>query len=89
MIVFLIILILLGIVFMFFLFEKSKKLKTEHSMNMEALHDTFVDLKWNQKILINNVKIATDFQSNYRIMIKKMGVEVVSLQKVFIEILSN
>jgi hypothetical protein len=81
------ILILLSLIV--YLFISNSKIKGEHSKNMEKLHEIISSLHSKQQLLNNKVTISNEYSSNYSKDMRALGDEVVELQKVFIDIISN
>jgi hypothetical protein len=67
----------------------NSRIKLEHTRNMEKLQQLILSLNSNQKQLNEKVMISKEYDSNYQKDIKTIGDEVVELQKVFIDIISN
>ena len=82
-------LILILLCFIVFLVINNSQIKGEHYKNMEKLHDIITSLHYKQKLLNDKVIISTDYSTNYSKDMKAIGDEVVELQKVFIDIISN
>jgi hypothetical protein len=72
-----------------FLFFQNSKIKKQHYRNMEQLQRIISSLHEKQLILKEKVFIASEYNSNYNKDMKNLGDEVVELQKVFLEIISN
>lgn len=89
MIYILLILILLLISVIFYLFIQNNKIKEEHLKNMTKLQGIISSLHSKQQLLNDKVIISTEYKSNYSKDMKALGDEVVELQKVFIDIISN
>jgi len=89
MIYILIIIIILLLFFVIYLFVNNASIKEEHQNNMEKLEQIILSLHSKQQSLNNQVLISDDYKSNYSKDMKALGDEVVELQKVFIEIISN
>ena len=83
------ILIIFLLILLLFLVINSTKIKKEHTKNMEKLHEIISSLHSKQQLLNNKVTISNEYSSNYSKDMKALGDEVVELQKVFIEIISN
>jgi hypothetical protein len=73
----------------FFLFLQNSKIKEQHRQNMSKLNEIISSLHQKQLLLNDKVTIALDYNSNYTKDMKNIGDEVVVLQKVFLEIISN
>jgi uncharacterized protein YlxW (UPF0749 family) len=89
MIYILLILIVLLLSVIFYLFFQNTKIKEEHLNNMAKLHGIISSLHSKQQLLNDKVIISTEYKSNYSRDMKALGDEVVELQKVFVEIISN
>jgi uncharacterized protein (UPF0333 family) len=82
-------LVILLLVIIAYMYVSNSKLKNKHSKNMEALEEIIISLHTKQQLLNNKLTISNDYNENYRKDMKSLGDEVVELQKVFIEIISN
>ena len=71
------------------LIYKNQSIKKLHSKNMEQLQTIINSLNQRQKLLNDKVFISDQYNLNHRIEMKNLGDDVVQLQKVFIEIISN
>lgn len=89
MIYFLGILIIALLFVIIFLFNANYKIKAAHANTIDKLEDIFLSLHDKQKQLNEKVIISTEYTSNYAKDMKALGDEVVALQKVFIDIISN
>ena len=89
MIYILIFIIILLLFFVIYLFVNNTSIKEEHQNNMEKLEQVIASLHSKHQLLSNQVLISDDYKSNYSNDMKALGDEVVELQKVFIEIISN
>ena len=89
MIYILVILIILMLFIIIYLFITNSSIKDEHAKNMEKLQLIICSLHSKQQSLNNQVVISDDYKSNYYKDMKALGDEVVELQKVFIDIISN
>ncbi|MBL7887010.1 MAG: hypothetical protein JNJ52_09695 [Flavobacterium sp.] len=56
---------------------------------MSKLQEIISSLHTKQQLLNDKVIISTEYKSNYTRDMKALGDEVVELQKVFVEIISN
>ncbi len=56
---------------------------------MAKLQEIISSLHTKQQLLNDKVVISTEYKSNYTRDMKALGDEVVELQKVFVEIISN
>ncbi len=82
-------LIVVLLIFVVVLYLQNSKIKRLHSRNMEQLQVIISSLYEKQLLLKNKVLIASEYNSNYTKDMKNLGDEVVELQKVFLEIISN
>lgn len=89
MIYILLTLILLSISVIFYLLIQNNKIKEEHLSNMAKLQGIISSLHSKQQLLNDKVVISTEYKTNYSKDMKALGDEVVELQKVFIDIISN
>lgn len=89
MIYILVILIVLMLFIIIYLFISNSSIKDEHARNMEKLQLIISSLHSKQQSLNNQVVISDDYKSNYSKDMRALGDEVVKLQKVFIDIISN
>ena len=89
MIYILIFIIILLLFFVIYLFVNNLSIREEHQVNMEKLDQIISSLHSKHQLLNNQVLICDDYKSNYSNDMKALGDEVVELQKVFIEIISN
>lgn len=72
-----------------FLGFQNSKIRQQHYSNMEQLQGIISSLHQKQMLLKDKVIIATEYNANYSKDMKNIGDEVVELQKVFLEIISN
>lgn len=89
MIYILLFLIFLLLFMVFFLLVKNLKIKKEHLHRMYKLQTIITSLHFKQQQLNEKVMISNEYNSNYSKDMKSLGDEVVKLQKVFIDIISN
>ncbi|WP_324215394.1 hypothetical protein [Flavobacterium sp.] len=89
MIYILLILILILLSVIFYLFIQNNKIKEEHVKNMTKLQGIISSLHFKQQLLNDKVVISNEYKTNYSKDMKALGDEVVELQKVFIDIISN
>ncbi len=89
MIYLLVVLILILLVVVVYLFTDNYNLRNQHTENIQKLQEIIFSLHSKQKLLNEKVTISTAFTSNYSKDMKSLGDEVVVLQKVFLEIISN
>ncbi len=89
MIYILLILILVLLSVIFYLFIQNNKIKDEHLNNIAQLQGIISSLHAKQQQLKEKVVISTEYKLNYSKDMKALGDEVVELQKVFIDIISN
>ena len=67
----------------------NKRIKHIHFQKMKQLKDVFKSLSSKQEILNQKASISTDFQSNYKSDMKKLGEEIFVLQKRIFELLTK
>lgn len=72
-----------------YLFIDNKMIRDEHAQNIQRLQEIIFSLHHKQKMLNEKVIISNEYSSNYSKDMKALGDEVVELQKVFIDIISN
>jgi hypothetical protein len=89
MIYFLLTLILLLLLVIFYLFFQNNKIKEDHLNNITKLQAVISSLHSKQLQLNEKVIISNEYKTNYSKDMKALGDEVVELQKVFIDIISN
>jgi hypothetical protein len=89
MIYILVILISILLITIIFLFIDNKKIRVKHAQNIQKLQEIIFSLHRKQKMLNEKVIISNEYSSNYSKDMKSLGDEVVELQKVFIDIISN
>lgn len=89
MIYILVILILMLLAIIIYLFIDNNKIRDAHAQNIQKLQEIIFSLHHKQKMLNEKVVISNEYSSNYSKDMKSLGDEVVELQKVFIEIISN
>lgn len=89
MIYILLVFIFLLLSIIFYLFIQNNKIKEEHLNNMAKLQGIIRSLHSKQQLLNDKVLISAEYKSNYSRDMKALGDEVVELQKVFIDIISN
>ena len=65
------------------------KMKEEHKASVLKLETLLDTLNHKQLSLNNKVSISFDYNSNQKVRVKKLSEEIVNLQKVFLEIISN
>lgn len=82
-------LILFLVLMILFLITRNSKIKQEHLENMNRLEAIIASLNLKQQQLNEKVMISAEYKSNYSKDMKSLGDEVVKLQKVFIDIISN
>lgn len=89
MIYILVILILMLLAIIIYLFINNNKIRHEHAQNIQRLQEIIFSLHRKQKMLNEKVIISNEYSSNYSKDMKSLGDEVLELQKVFIDIISN
>jgi GTPase involved in cell partitioning and DNA repair len=72
-----------------YLFTSNSRIKEEHAKNIQKLQDLIQSLHYKQKLLNDKVIISNQYDTTYSKDMKALGDEVVELQKVFIDIISN
>lgn len=83
-----ILLFLFLIAFLFILF-KNIEIKEIHSLKMDKLHKIILSLHQQQEALNAKLLISNQHDVDYKKDVKALGEEIVALQKVFVEIISN
>ncbi len=89
MIYLLVSLILFLLIIVIYLFTDNYRIRDQHTKNIQKLQEIIFSLHYKQKQLNEKVIISSEFSSNYSKDMKALGDEVVTLQKVFLEIISN
>lgn len=89
MLYFLIVLIALLLFGMIYLFMQNRQLKKAHLENIEKLQGVISSLHQKQLKLNDKVSIASEYNSTYLNDMKTLGDNIVELQKVFVDIISN
>ena len=89
MMYFLVVLIVLLLSIIIYLFADNYKMKATHANSINKLQEIIFSLHNKQKQLNDKVIISSEYSSNYAKDMKALGDEVVELQKVFIDIISN
>ena len=89
MIYLLVALIVFLLLIVVYLFRDNYKIRDEHAKNIQKLQEIIFSLHHKQKQLNEKVIISSEFSSNYSKDMKALGDEVVTLQKVFLDIISN
>lgn len=82
-----IIVILLALVY--FLNIQNNKIKEQHLQKMATLQQLVDSLHQTNAQLQNKLAIATIQDENYQLNAKKLSEEIIQLQKVFLELISN
>lgn len=72
-----------------YLFATNNKIKAAHNNNINQLHELIFSLHQKQQLLNDKVLISNEYSTTYTKDMKALGDEVVELQKVFIDIISN
>ncbi len=83
-----IVLFLILIAFMYILF-KNIEMKEFHSEKMDKLSKIIFSLHQQNEVLNAKLSISNQYDVDYKKDIKALGEEIVVLQKVFVEIISN
>lgn len=73
----------------FFLLIQNNKIRVKHKVTLQKLEGLIVALQQQQTFLTERVSINSDYNSNYMLKAKKLSEEIVNLQKVFLEVISN
>ncbi len=89
MVYFLMLLIAILLIAMVYLLVQNNQIKQTHHNNMEKLQGVIASLHQKQSILNDKVLIASEYDSTYLNDMKTLGDNIVELQKVFVEIISN
>ena len=72
-----------------FLSFQNYKMKEEHKASILKLETLLATLNHKQLCLNDKISISSDYNSNQKVRVKKLSEEIVNLQKVFLEIISN
>lgn len=64
-------------------------MRKEHKSSIEKLETLLATLNHKQLCLNDKISISYDYNSNHKVRVKKLSEEIVNLQKVFLEIISN
>lgn len=67
----------------------NKKIKTLHQIKMQQLKDMITMLTQKQRNLNQKATISSNYQSQYRLDMKKLSDEIFLLQKTIFELLSK
>jgi outer membrane lipoprotein-sorting protein len=89
MIYFLLFLIVMLLFVIGCLFANNYKIKATHNNTINQLHELIFSLHQKQQLLNDKVLISNEYGTTYAKDMKVLGDEVVELQKVFIDIISN
>jgi hypothetical protein len=88
--IYILISILLSVILLVaYLFADNFKIKSQHAQKMEKLEAIISSLNYKQKQLNEKILISKEFTSSYSNEMKVIGAEIVQLQKVFLDIISN
>jgi hypothetical protein len=71
------------------LVKNNYKIKAAHTNTINQLHELIFSLNQKQQQLNEKVLISNEYSTTYTKDMKVLGDEVVALQKVFIDIISN
>lgn len=71
------------------LFFQNRKMKKEHKISVERLEFLLNTLYQKQIFLKEKLSINSDYNLHHKNKVKKLSEEIVTLQKVFLEIISN
>jgi hypothetical protein len=77
------------IVFSAYLLFKNNTIKNSHYNKIKKLENIVILLRDKQLLLNEKISILNDYNNNYKKDIKIIGDEMLELQKVFIDIISN
>ena len=83
-----VLLFFLVLVIVFLLFNNSK-IKHKHAENLDRFQAIISSLHKKQKFLNTKIEISAEYKVDYLKDIRVIGNEIVELQKVFINVLSN
>ncbi len=72
-----------------FLSIQNHKIKQDHKKSIEKLELLLDTLYHKQKDLNEKLVITSDYSFSHKIKVKKLQEEILKLQKVFLEIISN
>jgi len=72
-----------------YLFVSNNNIKDDHAKNIQKLQEIILSLDNKQKLLNDKVNISKEYSYAYSKDMKVLGDEIVELQKVFIDIISN
>jgi len=80
---------LILVVITFFLLLQNIKIRVKHKVTLQKLEGLIEALQQQQTFLTERVSINSDYNTNYLLKAKKLSEEIVHLQKVFLEVISN
>ena len=86
---FLLFLVFVLLVLVVFLSFQNHKIRQDHKKSIQKLELLLNSLYQRQIKLNEKVIISADYSFNHKIKVKKLFDEIVKLQKVFLEIISN
>lgn len=72
-----------------FLLRQNSKIRHDHQKNINRLEAIINSLHSRQRLLNEKIIISSEYKQRYTHDMKALGDEVVELQKVFIDIISN
>jgi hypothetical protein len=85
----LLLLLLLCFGFIVYLILENRKIKKRQLQNINKMQTLIMSLHQQQLYLNDKVFISSEYDFNYRKKIKNLSTEIVELQNVFLEIISN
>jgi hypothetical protein len=77
------------LVLVFFLSFQNHKIRQDHKKSIQKLEQLLDTMYQKQKVLNEKIVITSDYGFNHKIKTKKIFDEIVKLQKVFLEIITN
>jgi predicted Holliday junction resolvase-like endonuclease len=80
---------LILVVITFFLLLQNNKIRVKHKVTLQKLEGLIEALQQQQIFLTERVSINSEYNTNYLLKAKKLSEEIVHLQKVFLEVISN
>ncbi len=72
-----------------FLSFQNHRIRQDHKKSIQKLELLLDSMYQKQKVLNEKIVITSDYSFNHKIKTKKLFDEIVKLQKVFLEIISN
>lgn len=80
---------LILVVITFFLLHQNNQISLKHKLTLQKLEGLIASLQQQQEFLTDRVSINSEYNTNYMLKAKKLSEEIVNLQKVFLEVISN